>query len=119
MKFSNPRMTAEFTDWPLGGDRRGTCVFVVESHPKKGQRIARTTTGKPKYTTYAQQARIVDGDDGRTYLLFWSTQYSSAVRVCSSDCQHDASFPDLPSYIPEGHERYKEIVALITSTITV
>lgn len=67
--FSNPRLRAEIPDWPLGGDKRGLCVFQVERDPKRGVRISRTTFGKPKYTTYSLAGCIVDGSDGRTYLL--------------------------------------------------
>lgn len=123
MKFSNPRMTAEFNDWPIGGDHRGQCKFTVETDKKRGQRVARQTTDKngrwckPKYTTYANQARIVDGDNGRVYLLMWSTAYGSAVTIKSHDMQHDQSFPDLPHYVTPDHERYKEIIELVTATL--
>lgn len=69
MKFTNPRIHATFTNWPLGGNRRGVCVFHVEHNVKKGFRFTRTTTGKPKLKTYGGRAAIVDGDDGRTYLI--------------------------------------------------
>ncbi len=74
MKFSNPRRIAEFTDWPIGGSARGNCRFSVESN-NKGERVSRTTTDKngrwckPKYTTYGQKYVIVDGDDGKTYVM--------------------------------------------------
>lgn len=66
--FSNPRLVAEFSDWPMGGNKRGRCVFQVE-HDNRGWRVSRTTTGKPKYTTYSGQACIVDASNGRTYIL--------------------------------------------------
>lgn len=117
MKFSNPRHEATIEDWPIGGNKRGTCVFRVESDPKKGQRVSRVTTGKPKYTTYAKQWRIVDGDDARTYLIAWNPNYGS-VTVMSSDMQHNApNFDDLPYYIAKDHARFKEVVELFTSTI--
>jgi len=68
MNLSNPRQEAVIEDWPIGR-KRCTATFVVEDGGKKGQRVARTTTGKPKRTTYYQRVMIVDGDDGRTYVI--------------------------------------------------
>jgi hypothetical protein len=72
--FSNPRLSAEFDDWP-SGSVRVKCKFQVEQDPKRGWRVSRTTTDKhgtwckPKVTTYGGPAVIVDGSDGRTYIL--------------------------------------------------
>jgi hypothetical protein len=93
--FASPRLSATIENWPSGG-KRVTAQFLVESHPKKGERVSRTTTGKPKCTTYGRRMCIVDGSDGRTYLLQESSSYGLAfspdvVRIVSSDCQHDAS----------------------------
>lgn len=67
IEFGNPRLRAEFDNWPSGG-KRVPCVFQVH-HDKRGYRISKTTTGKPKYTTYSGQCAIVDGSDGKIYLL--------------------------------------------------
>lgn len=90
LTFSNPRRSATFDDWPLGRDKRGPCAFAVEPHPKRGERVSRTTYGKPKFTTYAERFVIVDGSDGKTYLLAYSSRYGESVRVVSSDLEHDA-----------------------------
>jgi hypothetical protein len=66
-RYSNPRMSATIENWP-SGKNRVTAVFTIETHPKRGQRAVRVTTGAPKVLTYAKQMRIVDGDDGRTYI---------------------------------------------------
>lgn len=73
--YSNPRTFARFIDWPYGSARTA-CTFTVETHPARGQRAVRVTlhpvTGRPsapKALTYAPQVRIVDGDDGRTYIV--------------------------------------------------
>ena len=71
MNYSNPRMTATIPDWP-SGSKRVTARFEIEQHPKRGERAVRTTTGEPKKLTYAVRARIVDGDDGRTYIAEYS-----------------------------------------------
>lgn len=73
-KFSNPRKSAVFADWPIGGNNRGECRFTVEANAK-GERTMRVTTDKhgrwckPKYLKYGQKQVIVDGDDGKTYIL--------------------------------------------------
>lgn len=72
--FSNPRLVAVIEDYPLGGSKRGRCTFEIEQG-KRGYRAKRTTTGKPKFATYAGKAAIVDGSDGRTYVLQHATPY--------------------------------------------
>lgn len=81
--FSNPRLRAEFSDWPIGGSRRGKCVFNIEHKAGKGHRLTRVTenpkTGgwyKPQVNTYGGEAAIVDGSDGRTYVLQRAQGYS-------------------------------------------
>lgn len=71
--YSNPRMEAVITDWPHGAQCT-TATFRIEQGAR-GERGVRVTidpkTGKPsapKTLTYARKARIVDGDDGRTYI---------------------------------------------------
>lgn len=81
IQLSNPRTKAVIEDWPLGGSRRGTCTFEVESN-RRGQRVNRVTTGKPKRTTYHSKCAIVDGDDGRTYVIA-TTAYGGVVRIKS------------------------------------
>ncbi len=90
-EYSNPRKSATFLDWP-SGKYRVTCEFSVESN-KKGERFKRVTTNPktglfnaPKTTTYCLQAFIVDGDDGRTYLMEWNLY--GFISVMSSDMVH-------------------------------
>lgn len=91
--FSNPRLNATFTDWPLGGSKRGECTFTVEKHPRKGSRILRTTTGKPKASTYSTLCAIVDAEDGKTYLLHYNDKYGSkSISIYQSDNAHNAHF---------------------------
>lgn len=75
MQYKNPCLTKTVEDWP-SGRHRVLARFVIETHPTRGQRAARVThhpvsgrPSQPKTTTYARQARIVDGEDGRTYIL--------------------------------------------------
>ena len=111
--FTNPRTEAEFDDWPFGR-HRCKCRFTVETG-KRGQRVARVTenktrTGwnKPKRTTYAPRFVIVDGSDGKTYLLSLGT-YSPSVVIWMSDCQHTAE----TVYSDGDPERYRELAELI------
>lgn len=64
--YSNPRLSATIENWPHGS-KRVTANFTVESD-RRGERAVRVTTGAPKKLTYARKTRIVDGDDGRTYI---------------------------------------------------
>lgn len=84
--FSNPRLAAKFADWPLGGNKRGECTFTAEFKEKKGWRIAKQTTGKPKHTTYSQKVAIVDGSNGKTYILKQSPpEYGESIHISRSD----------------------------------
>ena len=107
MNYSNPRLHAEFPDWPLGGLRRGLCVFDVQHVPGKGYRFSRVTTGKPKFDTYGGKAAIVDGDDGRTYLLQANIY---GIKVSRSDFMNSE---EGTVYLDSKPERYKELADLI------
>lgn len=114
--FTNPRLRAEFSDWPSGA-KRVNCVFAVEQG-KRGYRVTRTTTGKPKTNTYGGRAAIVDGSDGRTYILQESGLYDF-IKVSASDFMDarkdvlgfeaavfgkDAMFPVLKALILEANK---------------
>lgn len=99
LQLSNPRIDAIVNDWP-SGSRRVRVTFAVEGKKSRGERVARVTTGKPKRTTYYLKIRIVDGDDGRIYLL-GLTEYNQIVVVPGTltalQYFHDAS-PEFESY---------------------
>lgn len=82
--FRNPRLVAEFSDWPSGRDRV-RCRFEVHHDAKKGYRVSRTTTGKPKFTTYGGPACVVDGSDGRTYVLQYAGGGYEKVKIMRHD----------------------------------
>ncbi len=103
--YSNPRMEAVITDWP-SGRHRTTATFRIETHPTRGERGTRTTlhptTGKPnaaKTLTYASKARIVDGDDGKTYIIELSAMYG-IISVMQSNMQYqqETLHPSNPQY---------------------
>lgn len=84
LTFSNPRQTATFPDWPLGGNRRGNCTFTMEYKEGKGYRIVKQTTGKPKVATYGGKGAIVDGSDGKTYIIQFTAQFDF-IRIMRHD----------------------------------
>jgi hypothetical protein len=93
LTYTNPRRHAEIGNWPMGRNKRGTAVFDVEVKPGKGERGVRVTrldgstqTTAPKTLTYACKVRIVDGSDGRTYLVELTVY--GFFSVMSSDMQH-------------------------------
>lgn len=114
MIFSNPRLKAVIEDYPLGGNKRGQCTFEIEFKPGKGYRAVRTTTGKPKLHTYGGKAVIVDGDDGKTYIL-QHTNYGGFINISRWDFMNadpGACFPG------ESPERFKELSGIIESCYT-
>jgi hypothetical protein len=96
MIYSNPRTKAVIADWP-NGIHRVTATFAIESGPR-GERAVRTTTGAPKKLTYAVKARIVDGDDGRTYIAEL-TAYGR-ITIMRGDMKYEAEtvHADNPRY---------------------
>jgi len=89
IRFTNPRLEATFDDWPMGGTKRGSCTFTVEHNAKRGWRFVRQTTfngrtAKPKTATYGGKAAIVDGEDGRTYLIQFAGQFDF-IKISAHD----------------------------------
>ena len=108
--YSNPRMRAEISGWPMGGSRRGDAIFEIEQVAGKGERGVRTTycQGKysaPKKLTYASKARIVDGDDGKIYIAELSPMYWIIV-IMQSNMQFEAEV------IHKGNDRYDDLLKL-------
>jgi hypothetical protein len=107
--YSNPRMTATIKNWPMGGIKRGTAVFEIETS-ERGERAHRTTflplkpPTAPKLLTYAQKMRIVDGDDGRTYIAALTA--FGHITIKRSDMKFDEES------VFERDERYPALRAL-------
>lgn len=97
MSYSNPRMHAVIDGWPIG-KHRCTATFAVEQDAKRGERGVRTTIGAPKKLTYARKARIVDGDDGRTYIAELTIYGHITIVRGDMKYQHEAVFPNDPRY---------------------
>lgn len=96
--YTNPRTRAVIENWPLGSNKRGDALFTVERVPGKGERAVRTTVGAPKKLTYAHKVRIVDGDDGRTYIAELSAYGFISVMRGDMKYQHESIFPENPAY---------------------
>ena len=109
-KLSSSTCNYEVEDWPFG---RQTCKaqFTVEGKLGK-ERVARVTenkarTGwnKPKRTTYSYQARIVQGDDGKTYII---RNHWSHINVMEGTLKFEAG-----NLWPQD-EQYAEVLALFS-----
>ena len=89
--FANPRHSASIPNWPAGtknGEvQYATCKFQVEFKPSKGFRVIKTVVGKPKVSTFGGRVAIVDGCDGKTYII-QKSQYSEAIYVYRHDFKH-------------------------------
>jgi hypothetical protein len=101
--YSNPRMLAVIPDWP-SGVRRVVATFQVEIRRDGQQRAIRTTTGAPKKLTYANRMRIVDGDDGRTYIAADHGHGMISIRQSNMQFQEEC--------VHEGNPRYPDLLAL-------
>lgn len=112
MNYTNPRKFAQFNDWP-SGNKRVRCTFQVEQG-SKGQRVRRVTDKpgcpgvecSPKLTTFADKVLLVDGDDGRIYIMQLSNQYGM-ISVTCSDMKYSHET------IPRGDDsRYAQYLAM-------
>lgn len=109
--YSNPRKSLIVTDWPMGASAKTTATFTVESKLGKGERISRVTLdrfGNPcaaKTTTYAEKVVIVDGDDGKTYILELTIYGSISVTQSNLKFSHES--------IQETDSRFIQTKALI------
>ena len=112
--YSNPRMLAVKENWPYG-QLRTTATFTIEQSNTRGERAVRSLvdpkTGRlcaPKKLTYATQMRIVDGDDGRTYIAYWHAE-SGLICIMQSNMQFQEEV------IPQRDERFVMASALFVS----
>lgn len=112
--FSNPRLDTTIEDYPTGLGKRGPCRFWFESKAKKGHRICRQTTGKVKTATFGDKGCIVDGSDGRTYILQFAGQFDF-INVMRSDFMRagDEVTGKIGGGIFPEDTRYEELKALI------
>lgn len=97
MKYSNPRMTAAIENWP-SGSKRVTAMFQIEQDAKRGERAVRWTSGAAKKLTYAKLVRIVDGDDGRTYIAEYTMYGHISIMRGDMKFSHETIHPSDPRY---------------------
>jgi hypothetical protein len=90
-------MDAAIPDWP-SGSKRVTAMFHIEQDAKRGERAVRITSGAAKKLTFAKLARIVDGDDGRTYIAEFTIYGHISIMRGDMKFQHEAIFPHDPRY---------------------
>jgi hypothetical protein len=102
-QYSNPRMAAKIADWP-SGSRRVEATFHIEIDAKRGERAVRVTTGAPMKLTFARRMRIVDGDDGRTYVA--RDHGHGMVSIFRGDMKYEHETAHDPN------PRYAELMAL-------
>ncbi len=110
LTYANPRMEAVINDWPSGSHRVQARFWVQVTN--RGERACRTTanpkTGKPcapKILTYAQRMRIVDGSDGKIYIIEDNSNYGH-ITVMQSNLQYNHET------IHRGEPRHSEVMAL-------
>jgi len=95
--YSNPRLTAVIENWP-SGSKRVTARFSIEADPKRGERAVRETTGAAKKLTFARKMRIVDGDDGRTYIATLTDYGHITIFKGDMKFHHETVFERDPQY---------------------
>lgn len=105
--YSNPETSKTINDWPYG-QYRTTAMFYVETDPKRGQRACRRTVdpktgrlGKPACLTYHKTVRIVDGDDGKTYILQDAAPYGHLSVMQGNMKYQEESIPDTDPRFPQ------------------
>jgi hypothetical protein len=97
MRYTNPIMSAIVDNWP-SGTKRVTARFEIEQDAKRGERGTRTTEGAAKKLTFAKMARIVDGDDGKTYIAEFTKFGFISVMQGNMKFQQESIFPKDPGY---------------------
>jgi len=101
-ELSNPRKEDTIDGWPHGS-RRVTAVFTHEKN-KRGERIGRQTTGKPKYSRYYDRICLVDGSDGKTHMLADAGSHLS-IMACDMKFHDFSVFPR-----DENYEKYRKFL---------
>lgn len=113
INYSNPRTHAVIPDWP-NGRKRTTATFSIECDAKRGERAVRTTDGAPKKLSYAAKVRIVDGDDGKTYIMELTAYGHISIMRGDMKYQHETVFEDNPRY-PELRAMFDELAGKETA----
>ena len=103
MNYSNPRTSFETDNWPYGSKRVNAYFYIEQG--KKGERAVRVTENpkggenKPKKLTFAHEVRIVDGDDGKTYIAELSDYGFITIMQSNMQYQQETIHPRDPRFI--------------------
>jgi hypothetical protein len=117
-KYSNPRLRATVENWPLGRHKRGTAVFWIQTDIRRGQRACRITTGAVKKLAYARKVRIVDGDDGRIYIIMLTKPGFIVVDRSDMRFSEEAIFPTIGYGDERSNDpRFAEVMALFDAEV--
>jgi hypothetical protein len=110
MRLPRSATPSSLRQWPTWGSKRVEARFYVERHATRGDRAVRVTTGAPKKLTYAWAVRIVDGDDGKTYILEYSAPYRH-VTVMQSNMKYQHEV------IHDSNPRYEALLDLLKGNV--
>jgi len=109
--YSNPRKSALFHDWPWGSKFKTTCSFAIEQSQTHGERAVRVVFDPktnepcaPKKLTFSVRQLIVDGDDGKTYILCKTIYGNISVMRSDMKFSHES--------IHERDERFPALMAM-------
>ncbi len=116
LTYSNPRIAATIENWPYSSVhfqkvKRTTAHFNIETHQTRGQRgvriVVNPDTGannRPKKLKYVEQAKIVDGNNGKIYIAELSG-YGYVTIMCGN-------MKDIQELTPESSPRYAVLLEL-------
>lgn len=105
MKYSLPVLKYTTALWPYGRETT-TAVFAVERAATGNmERVTRVTLNpktnkwnKPKKTTYSVKARIVKGEDERTYVAELSIYGHITIRESNLQYEKETFYPKDEGY---------------------
>lgn len=105
VNYSNPRMRAVIDDWPFGSRLRTAATFEIDVSRTGRERATRVVidprSGKPcakKSLVWSRGSRILDGDDGKTYIANLTEFGHISVFHGDMKYSHEAIFENNPRY---------------------
>ena len=114
LTFTKPRLSTMVPNCIVRDDTPRRAWFYVTGRTNEGVRVARRISNladtdwlTPTFTDFVDHACIVDGSDGKVYILTHS-RHSTLVTILTSDMAH---------YIRAvfvGDDDYDDLAALIT-----
>ena len=80
LTLSNPRRLYVAHNWP-SGSKRVTREFGVQVDDAGRERALTWTTGKPKYSGWYRDCRVVSGSDGKTYVVGFKPTFARLMNA--------------------------------------